>query len=67
MKLCREYYSEQRQAGLEASRQDRDRIVRHVALVEQTRQEQVDAENTLHTLLVLKKKVQAHDSHALRM
>ena len=63
----RDYNSEARQAWLEASLQDRDRIVRHVALVEQTRQEQVEAENTLHTLLELKKKVQANDSHAHRM
>jgi len=63
----REYNSESRQAKLEASRQDREQIVKHVSSVEQTRQEQIEAENTLHTLLDLKQKVQAQDSHALRM
>jgi hypothetical protein len=67
MTLCREYHSESRQARLEASLRDRDLIVQHVASVEQTRQEQIEAENTLHALLELKEKVQAQDSHALRM
>jgi hypothetical protein len=63
----REYDSQSRGAKLEASKQDRDLIVKHVTSVERTRQEQIEAENTLHTLLELKHKVQAQDSHALRM
>ena len=47
--------------------QDRYKIVRHVLSLEQMRQEQVEAENTLRRLLDFKEKVQAHDSHALRM
>jgi len=65
--ICRECNLESRHAQLEAARQDKAGIVNHVVAVEQMRQEQIEAENELHMLLELKEKVQAQDSHALRM
>ena len=47
-------------------RQDSDRIVSHVTSVERIRQEQIEAEDSLRTLLELKTKVavQSLDRHA---
>jgi hypothetical protein len=52
---------------LEASLQDRDKIVDHVSSVELARQEQIEAENTLHALLALKEKFTTQNRLALRM
>ena len=67
---CSEYAENHRakslQAKLESVRQDSDRIVSHVTSVERIRQEQIEAEDSLRTLLELKTKVavQSLDRHA---